>query len=117
MMGDVFSGDKFTGQGYTVNKAGRDINQVVSNHQAGSAAQLDAAVGELRALIAQLIRDRAVTPDGEVVADPAAVIAAVRDNPSRLQELGAAVAGGAKDAVLSIVQGGVAAMVVALLGR
>lgn len=122
-MGDTFSGDKFTGDGYTVNKAGRDLNQVangsntVNNHEGGvPSAQLDAAVAELRALIARLARDGAVTEDGTAITDPAAVVAAVQDHPTRLQALGAAVSSGAKDAILATVQGGVAAMVVALLG-
>ncbi|WP_062431076.1 hypothetical protein [Herbidospora daliensis] len=73
-----------------------------------------AAAAELRALIAELRRAGAIAPDGSV-ADPGAVVAAVQEQPGRLRALAAAVAGGAKDAVLSLVQGGVASLIVGLV--
>ena len=59
--------------------------------------------------------DGAVAADGTVT-DPGAVVAAVQARPGRLQAVGRAVAGGAKEAVLAAVKSGVAALVVALLG-
>jgi hypothetical protein len=78
-------------------------------------ADLEAAVAELRSLIAELTRAGAVTADG-TVRDPAAVVHAVQERPSRFRALAKAIGAGAKDAVLSVVQGGVAAMIVALVG-
>ena len=88
----------------------------VNNSDGVSRAELDTAVAELRAFVAQLTRDGAVAADGTVT-DPAAVVAAVESQPGRLRALGDAIAGGAKDAVLSLVQGGVATLIVALVGR
>ena len=88
----------------------------VHNSAGVSGADVDAAVTELRAFIAHLARSGAVGPDGTVT-DPAAVVAAVESNKTRLGALGKAVLGGAKDAVLAVVRDGVAALVVALLGR
>lgn len=82
----------------------------------GTRAELDAAVAELRAFVAQLTHDGVVAADGSVT-NPGAVVAAVESQPGRLKALGSAIAGGAKDAVLSVVQGGVAALIVALVGR
>jgi hypothetical protein len=107
--GDKVAGDQFKQTGshstFTVNKS------------AGvSRPELDAAVAELRAFIAQLARSGAVAPDGSVT-DPGAVVAAVESQPGRLRGLGSALAGGAKDAILSTVRDGVAALIVALVGR
>ncbi|TKK86837.1 hypothetical protein FDA94_20475 [Herbidospora galbida] len=94
----------------------RDQGNVTVNNRGDDRVDVAAAVAELRALIAELGREGAVAPDGSV-ADPGAVVAAVQEQPGRLRALGAAVAGGAKDAVLSIVQGGVASLIVALVSR
>lgn len=107
--GDNVGGDKYVQGGshntFTVNKSGGVPR-----------SEVDAAVAELRAFIAQLTRDGAVAADGSVT-DPGAVVAAVESQPGRLQALGRAIAGGAKDAVLSAVQSGVAALIAALVGR
>lgn len=104
--GDNISGTQYkqTGSGnFTVNNSGVSRNEV------------DAAVAELRAFIAQLTREGVVSQDGTIT-DPGAVVAAVRSRPGHLRALGNAVAGGAKEAVLSIVKGGVASLIVALAG-
>lgn len=88
----------------------------VNNSAGMSGADVDAAVAELRAFITHLTRSGAVGPDGTVT-NPAAVVAEVETNRTRLGALGRAVLGGAKDAVLAAVKDGVAALVVALLGR
>jgi hypothetical protein len=102
------------------NKAGtyNQYGDQTINHNQGSAspAEVDAAIAELRAMIAQLTRQGAVAADGSVT-DPGAVVAAVEENPGRLRALAAAVGRGAKDAVLSVVQDGVASFVVALVSR
>jgi hypothetical protein len=78
-------------------------------------AALAAAVTELRDFIAALQRAGAVSADGTVT-EPASVVQAVEEHRGRLSALAAAVGGGAKEAVLKAVQGGVAALVVGLLG-
>ncbi|WP_214107756.1 hypothetical protein [Acrocarpospora catenulata] len=108
-MSDIVYGEQYK-------QTGASSNMVINRSGGVNRAELDAAVTELRAFVAQLTRDGAVTADGGI-ADPGAVVAAVEAQPGRLKALGAAIAGGAKDAVLSIVQGGVAAMIVALVGR
>ncbi|XVV04135.1 hypothetical protein ACQPW3_01530 [Actinosynnema sp. CA-248983] len=75
-----------------------------------------AAVAELRALIDRLTRDGVVGEDGSV-RDPGAAVAAVQEEPSRLKALASAVAGGARDAVLAVVRGGLAELVTGLVGR
>ncbi|MEU7525348.1 hypothetical protein AB0A74_06430 [Saccharothrix sp. NPDC042600] len=79
---------------------------------AGGGPDVAVAVAELRALIDRLTREGAV---GEV-RDPGAVVAAVREQPGRLGAP-AAVAGGARDAVLAVVRGGPAELVIGLVGR
>ncbi|MFD9733278.1 hypothetical protein [Umezawaea sp. NPDC059074] len=108
-MGDVVHGSQYK-------QTGASSNMTVNNSAGVSRADVDAAVVELRAFIDRLTRTGAVGPNGQVN-DPAAVVAEVESNKSRLAALGKAVLGGAKDAVLTVVQGGVAALVVALLGR
>jgi hypothetical protein len=105
------SGNVFHNSG-SIGNIGGDLT--VGNKTAGR-ADLDAAVAELRSLIAELTRAGAVTADG-TVRDPAAVVNAVQEQPSRFRALAKAIGAGAKDAVLSVVQGGVAAMIVALVG-
>ncbi|HET9256453.1 MAG TPA: hypothetical protein VFO16_14810 [Pseudonocardiaceae bacterium] len=51
------------------------------------------------------------------VTDPGVALTAVESQPGRLKALGHAIAGGAKDAILSVARGGVAALIVALVGR
>jgi hypothetical protein len=117
--GDIVVGDKIGGD-----KIGGDMHMQSGHHNtftvtasAGpSPAELDAAVAELRAFIAQLVRDGAVAPDGSVT-NPGAVVAAVEARPAKLAALGKAITDGAKDTVLAAVRGGVAALVVALVGR
>lgn len=104
------SGNVFHNTG-SIGNIGGDLT--VGNKMVGS-ADLDAAVAELRLFIAELTRDGAVTADG-IVRDPAAVVTAVQEQPSRFKALARAIGAGAKDAVLSVVQGGVAAMIVALV--
>jgi hypothetical protein len=110
-IGDRFDGDKVGGdKNIQIGGAGNTIN--TTRYEGG--ASVDAAVAELRAFIAELTRDGVVTPDG-TVANPGAVVQAVEAGRGRLRALGAAIADGAREAVLRTVQGGVAALVVALL--
>ncbi|WP_219464496.1 hypothetical protein [Nonomuraea rhizosphaerae] len=115
-MADHVFGDKISGGVQYKQQSGRDSNMTINNGAELTRADLDAAVSELHAFVAQLTRDGAVSADGAVT-DPGAVVAAVQSQPGRLKALGRAVAGGAKDAVLSVVQNGVAALIVALVGR
>jgi len=105
------SGNVFHNSG-AIGAIGGDLT--VGNKTVGR-ADLDAAVAELRSLVAELTRAGAVAADG-TVRDPAAVVNAVQEQPSRFRALAKAIGAGAKDAVLSVVQGGVAAMIVALVG-
>lgn len=113
-MSDNVFGDKIGRDTYTLR--GNHNTVTVTNSGEVSHAERDAAIAELRAFIAQLTRDGVVAADGSVT-NPGAVVAAVASQPGRLQALGSAIARGAKDAVLSVVQGGVAALIVALVGR
>ena|SRR5215468_7296399 len=113
-MPDYIFGDKVGRDKYT--QTGNHNTFTVTNSAEVSRAELDAAVAELRAFLAQLTRDGVLAADGSVT-DPGAVVAAVESQPGRLQALGRAIAGGAKDAVLSVVRDGVAALIVALVGR
>jgi hypothetical protein len=112
-MSEYVFGDKVGRDQY---KQSGDHNTFTVNSDRVSRAQLDAAVAELRAFVAELTRDGVVAADGSVT-DPGAVVAAVESQPGRLKALGSAIAGGAKDAVLSMVRDGVAALIVALVGR
>lgn len=108
-------GDNVYGNQYK--QTGANSAFTVNNNAAPvSGADVDAAVAELRAFIAYLARSGAVGADGTVT-DPTAVVTAVESNKGRLAALGRAVLGGAKDAVLAAVKGGVATLVVTLLGR
>src|SRR5215475_2895107 len=113
-MSDYVFGDKVGRDKYTLSGGHNTIT--VTNSEGVSRADVDAAVVELRAFVAQLTRDGAVAADGSIT-DPGAVVAAVESQPGRLKALASAIANGAKDAVLSVVQGGVAALIVALVGR
>ncbi|ETK33122.1 hypothetical protein [Microbispora sp. ATCC PTA-5024] len=113
-MPDQVFGSKVGRDQYT--QSGSNNSFVVTHGAEVSRAEVDAAVAELRAFVAQLTRDGVVHADGSV-ADPGAVVAAVESQPNRLRALAGAVAGGAKDAVLSVVKDGVAALIVALVGR
>ncbi|MEV4443125.1 hypothetical protein AB0K09_29780 [Streptomyces sp. NPDC049577] len=102
-------------------KVGRDQYKADGNarltvtHQGGlSHADLEAAIAELRSFVTDLTREGLVDADGAVV-DPGGVVAAVRSRRGRLRALARAVSGGAGDAVLSAVQGGVAALVTGLV--
>ncbi|GAA0403238.1 hypothetical protein Acor_33550 [Acrocarpospora corrugata] len=108
-MSDIVYGEQYK-------QTGSSSSMIINKSGGVSRGELDAAVLELRAFVAQLTRDGAVSADGSVT-DPAAVVTAVESQPSRLKALGTAIAGGAKDAVLSVVKDGVAAMIVALVGR
>jgi len=112
-MTDYVFGDKFHG-----NKNSQDghHNTFIVNNSAPSRDELEAAIVELRAFIARLTSDGVVAPDGTVT-DPAAVVQAVETQSGTIRTLGRAVAGGAKDAILTAVREGVAAVVVALVGR
>ncbi|MFF8846263.1 hypothetical protein ACF08N_26700 [Streptomyces sp. NPDC015127] len=113
-MSDLVSGDKVGGSKYV--QSG-DRNTFTVNNSAGvDRAELDAAVAELRAFIAQLSRDGAIAADGSVT-DPGAVVAAVESQPGRLRALSSAIAGGATASVLAAVQGGVATLITALVGQ
>lgn len=104
-------------------KVGRDKNtQIGSNNTINSSGdmgaspdEISAAITELRAMITQLKREGAVENDDKVN-DPAAVVSAVQSQPSRLRALATAIGAGAKDAVLSVVKGGVSELIVALVG-
>jgi hypothetical protein len=113
-MSDYVFGDKIGRDKYT--QSGNHNTFTVTNSDGVSRAELDAAVAELRTFVAQLTRDGVVAADGSVT-NPGAVVAAVESQPGRLKALGSAIADGAKDAVLSVVQGGVAALIVALVER
>lgn len=104
--GNIAFGNQF-------NQSGHNSRMNINNAVASS--DVDAAVAELRAFVEHLSRTGAVAPDGTVT-NPATVVAEVESNRSRMGALTKAVLGGAKDAVLSVVKGGVAALVVALLG-
>jgi hypothetical protein len=111
-MSDSVHGDKVTGTQY---KQTGDNNVQSINHGEGlSHAELSAAIEELRSFVIDLHGAGLVSADGTIV-DPGAVVAAVHSQPRRLQTLTRAVTAGAKDAVLAVVQGGVAALVVALV--
>src|SRR5262245_13738309 len=113
-MSDYVFGDKVGRDQY---KQDGDHNIfTVTNSGEVSRAELDAAIAELRTFVAELTRDGVVAADGSVT-DPAAVVAAVESQPARLKALAKAIAGGAKDAVLSVVREGVASVIVALVGR
>lgn len=113
-MSDYVLGDKV---GRDMYKQSGDYNTFTVTNSAGvSRTELDAAVAELRSFVAQLTRDGVVAADGSIN-DPGAVVAAVESQPGRLKLLGSAIAGGAKEAVLSVVKDGVAALIVALVGR
>ncbi|MGH3975264.1 MAG: hypothetical protein ACRDS9_18335 [Pseudonocardiaceae bacterium] len=113
-MSDYVLGDKIGRDKYTL--SGNHNTVMVTNSGGVSRAELDTAVAELRAFVAQLTRDGVVAADGSVT-NPGAVVAAVESQPGRLKALGSAIASGAKDAVLSVVPDGVAALIVALVGR
>lgn len=109
MSGDIVIGNQYKQPGHH--------NTMVVNQSDGiSRAELDAAVAELRSFVAQLTSEGVVASDGSVT-DPSAVVAAVESRPGGLTALGRAVAGGAKEAVLSVVKDGVARLIVALLDR
>ncbi|MBN0043210.1 hypothetical protein JS756_03660 [Streptomyces actuosus] len=95
-------------------KAGDNTHITVTDQESLSRAEIDAAIAELRAFIDELTARGLVASDGSVL-DPGAVVAAVNSQPGRLQALGRAVSSGARDAVLSAVQGGMAALVAALV--
>jgi hypothetical protein len=113
-MPDYVFGDKIGRDKYTL--SGNHNTVTVTNSDGVSRADLNAAITELHTFVAQLTRDGIVAADGSVT-NPGAVVAAVESQPGQLKALGSAIAGGAKDAVLSVVQGGVAALIVALVGR
>lgn len=100
--------------GSQYNQTGSNSTMNVTNNNGGG-ADVGAAVTELRAFIAGLQQAGAVAPDGTVTR-PDVVVHAVQNHGGRLRELAAAVGAGAKDAVLKIVQGGIAVLVVGLLG-
>ena len=108
------SGDTVYGRQYKQTGAGSNMTFNESGEVSG--ADLNAAVAELRAFIEHLTRSGAVGPDGRVN-DASAVVAEVESNKGRLSALGTALLGGAKEAVLAAVKGGVATLVVALLGK
>ncbi len=108
-MGDTVHGSQYK-------QTGSRSEMTVHNSAGTTSADVDAAITELRAFIEHLTRTGAVGPEGQVN-DPAAVVAEVETNRSRLSALGKAVLGGAKDAVLAAVQDGVGLLIVALLGR
>lgn len=74
----------------------------------------DAAVAELRDFVEQLRPAGVVAADGSGT-DPGAVVRAVQSGPHRLKLLTKAIAGGAKDAILSVVGDGVSALIVDLI--
>jgi hypothetical protein len=113
-MSDYVFGDKVGRDKYA--QSGDHNTFTVTHTGEVSRAEVDAAIAELRGFVAQLTREGVVAADGSVT-DPAAVVAAVESQPGRLKALGRAIAGGAKDAVLSVVRDGVAALIVALVGR
>lgn len=105
--GDIVFGDnhKVTGRN----------NTMVVNHTEGiSPAELDTAVAELRSLVTRLESEGLVRPDGSV-ADPGAVVDAVKVRAGGLATLGKAVKSGAGEALTAAVKGGAAQLVVALL--
>lgn len=104
-------------------KVGRDKNTQIGNRNRISSSgddagvspeELKAANADLQNLIAQLKGDGVVTADGEVT-NPVAVVQAVQSEPSRLKALADAIAGGAKDAILSTMKNGVSDLIVELI--
>lgn len=112
-MSDYVFGDKVGRDKYS--QTGDHNTFTVTNLGEVSRAEVD-AIAELRTFITQLRRDGLVAADGSVT-DPAKVVAAVESHPGRLKALGKAIAGGAKDAILSVVRDSVATLIVALVGR
>jgi hypothetical protein len=118
-MPDYIHGDKIGGD-----KVGRDKivqrghhGSIRANNTAGGSEQdIRAAIEELRAFIGELHRDGVVGDDGSV-RDPAKIVDKVKERPSRFVGLRAAIAGGAKDAILAAVKDGVASLIVALFGH
>ena len=115
-MGDRVYGDKVGGNVFhgniSTSGAGASIN--ISGSQTLSGHDVDEAIAELRVMIAELMRAGVVAPDGSVTR-PDALIDTVKSNPSKLRALAKAVAGGAKDAILSVVKDGVAKLIIALI--
>lgn len=105
--GDIVIGDQYK-------QTGRNTTMVVNRTEGISQAELDAAVAELRSLVNRLKSEGFVGPDGSV-ADPGAVVDAVKTRAGGLAALGKAVKGGAEEALTAAVKGGVAQLVVALL--
>ena len=110
-MSDSVYGDKVHTQ---YKQVGDNNVQHITHSEGFSRTDLNAAIEELRSFVVALHRAGLVSPDGTVV-DPGAVVTAVQSHPNRLQALGRAVTAGAKDAVLAVVQGGVAALVAGLV--
>ncbi|MFC8915001.1 hypothetical protein ACFT5C_04450 [Streptomyces sp. NPDC057116] len=110
-MRDHVYGDKIGRDKYTVN--GDHATFTVGGTNQVSRAEPAAAVAELRAFIALLTRDGVIAEDGTVI-DPGALVTAVEARPGRWPALTAALAGGARDAVISAAQSGAASLIVAL---
>jgi hypothetical protein len=111
---DHVRGDKIGRDQYR--QSGRDNKMTVNNTREPSTTEIQAAAAELRTFIAQLSAKGMVAPDGSVT-DPAGVVEAVQSQPGRLRALAAAIAGGAKDAVLDLVKDGVATLIAGLVGQ
>ena len=115
--GDVVIGDKVGRD--QINQRGHHNTLNVRTVEAAGSDEVAAAAAELRAFISRLSAQGLVAPDGSVT-DPGGVVHAVEAEKTEhggLRTLTAAIAGGAKDAVLDLVKGGVAALVTALLGQ
>jgi hypothetical protein len=110
-MSDFVYGDKIGRDGYR--QAGSFNTIDVANSHPAQAQDLEEAVTQLRAFIAQLVQDGVIDENGRI-ADSAAVVAAVESQPSRLRAVGR----DAKEALLwSVVQDGVGMLILSSLGR
>jgi hypothetical protein len=112
-MSDYVHGDKIGRDKYVQN--GPHSTFTVIHRQDISQQELADAVSELNAFVTRLRQQGVVAPDGSI-SNPGAVVAAVEREPGNLQAVARAIAGGAKNAVLSMVKDGVAALVIGLLG-
>jgi hypothetical protein len=113
-MPDYVGGDSVGRDSYK--QTGSHNKMTITNQAEVSSAEIDAAASELRAFIAELYDRGMIGSDGSVI-DPAGVVEAVQSEPGRLRALATAIAGGARDAVLELVKGGVADLVIALVGQ
>jgi hypothetical protein len=92
-----------------------DRNRISSNGASDiSPEEFRTAIAELQNFVARLRDEGVITPAGDV-SNPVAVVQAVQSRPSRLRAVSNAIAGGAKDAILSTMKNGVSELIVELI--